>query len=138
MTYAPPLFAFGFTSWGMLPWLAAAAVPILIHLWSRRRYREMYWAAMEYLLAAIRRSRRRLQIEQLLLLIVRTLVIALVVLAVAEPFFERAGFAFTPGERTHRVLVIDGSFSIRLHARRADAPGAGDRRFLFDGLPADR
>ncbi len=112
MTYAPPLFAFGFTSWGMLPWLAAAAVPILIHLWSRRRYREMYWAAMEYLLAAIRRSRRRLQIEQLLLLIVRTLVIALVVLAVAEPFFERAGFAFTPGERTHRVLVIDGSFSM--------------------------
>ena len=43
----------------MLAWLAAAAVPILIHLWSRRRYREMYWAAMEYLLAAVRRSRRR-------------------------------------------------------------------------------
>jgi len=112
MTHVPTLFAFGFTSWGMLPWLAAAAVPILIHLWSRRRYREMYWAAMEYLLAAIRRSRRRLQIEQLLLLIVRTMVIVLMVLAVAEPYFERAGFAFTPGERTHRVLVIDGSFSM--------------------------
>ncbi len=107
-----PLFAFDFTSWGMLFWLAAGVVPLLIHLWTRRRYREMYWAAMEYLLAAIRRSRRRLQLEQLLLLILRTLVIVLVVLAVAEPFFEGSGFAFTPGEQTHRVLVIDGSYSM--------------------------
>jgi hypothetical protein len=96
----------------MLFWLAAGVVPLLVHLWTRRRYREMYWAAMEYLLAAIRRSRRRLQLEQLLLLILRTLVIVLIVLAVAEPFFERSGFAFTPGERTHRVLVIDGSYSM--------------------------
>ncbi len=107
-----PLLAFGFTSWAMLPWLVAAGVPIVIHLWSRRRYREMYWAAMEYLLAAVRRSRRRFQLEQLLLLLVRTLVIVLIVLAVAEPYFERAGMAFTPGERTHRVLVIDGSYSM--------------------------
>ena len=42
----------------MLGWLAAAAAPILIHLWSRRRYREMSWAAMEYLLAAARRQTR--------------------------------------------------------------------------------
>ena len=52
----------------MLGWLAAAAAPILIHLWSRRRYREMSWAAMEYLLAALRQSRRRLRFEQWLLL----------------------------------------------------------------------
>jgi len=107
-----PTFAFGFASWGMLFWLVAGGVPLLIHLWSRRRYREVYWAAMEYLLAAIRRSRRRLQIEQLLLLLVRTLVIVLVVLAVAEPYFEHVGLGFVPGQRTHRVLVIDGSFSM--------------------------
>ncbi|MFH1267758.1 MAG: BatA domain-containing protein, partial [Planctomycetota bacterium] len=112
MSSIPPIFAFGFATWGMLPWLAAAAAPILIHLWSRRRYRQMDWAAMEYLLSAIRRNRRRLQIEQLLLLLLRTLAIVLVVLAVAEPYFERAGLAFTPGERTHRVIVIDGSYSM--------------------------
>ena len=112
MLPTPPIFAFDFASPGMLFGLVAAGVPLLIHLWSRRRYREMYWAAMEYLLAAIRRSRRRLQIEQLLLLILRTLLVVLVVLAVAEPYFERAGLALTPGERTHRVLVIDGSYSM--------------------------
>jgi hypothetical protein len=67
---------------------------------------------VEYLLAAMKSARRRMQFEQLLLLIVRVLIIVLVVTAVAEPFFERGGFAFVAGERTHRVLVIDGSYSM--------------------------
>ncbi|MEA3368638.1 MAG: BatA domain-containing protein, partial [Planctomycetota bacterium] len=97
----------------MLGWLAAAAVPVLIHLWSRRRYREMSWAAMEYLLAAVRQSRRRLRVEHWLLLLIRTLVVVLAVLAVAEPYTATSGFSFAPGgDRTHRVLVIDGSFSM--------------------------
>ncbi len=96
----------------MLGWLAAAAAPILIHLWSRRKYREMQFAAMEYLLAAVRRQTRRLLFEQWLLLAVRTLLVVLVVLAVAEPYIERAGAALTPGGRVHRLLVFDGSYSM--------------------------
>ena len=106
------LLAFGFTTPWMLGWLAAASVPLVIHLLSRRRYRELEWAAMEYLLAALRASRRRMRLEQWLLLFVRTLIVVLVVLAVAEPFFERVGLAYAPGERTHRVMVIDGSYSM--------------------------
>src|SRR5512140_2348272 len=107
-----PLVAFAFGSLPMLAWLAAAAAPILIHLWSRRRYREMTWAAMEYLLRALQASRRRMRLEQLVLLIVRTLVVLLVVLAVAEPLWESAVFVSARGERTHRLLVLDGSFSM--------------------------
>jgi len=109
---ALPILAFELLSPAMLGWLAAAAAPILIHLWSRRRYREMSWAAMEYLLAALRRSRRRINLEQLLLLLVRVFLIVLLVLAVAEPVLRTGGFASAPGERTHRVIVIDGSFSM--------------------------
>jgi len=104
--------AFDLASPSMLGWLAAASIPIVIHLWSRRRYREMSWAAMEYLLAALRSSRRRMRLEQWLLLAIRTLLVALIVLAVAEPMLERSGFAFVAGESTHRVLVLDGSFSM--------------------------
>jgi hypothetical protein len=107
-----PLFAFGLTSLPMLGWLAAAAAPILIHLWSRRQYREMPWAAMEYLLAAIQRHTRRLLFEQWLLLAIRTLIIVCIVLAAAQPFWESASFIFSPGGKTHRVLVLDGSFSM--------------------------
>lgn len=72
----------------------------------------MPWAAMEYLLAAMRRKTRRIQFEQLLLLLVRTLLIVLLVLAVAEPYFESMGLALGGGSRTHRMIVIDGSFSM--------------------------
>ena len=109
---SPPLIAFGFESLPMLGWLAAATAPVLIHLWSRRKYREMSWAAMEYLLAAMKRHARRLQFEQLLLLILRTLLVVLIVLAVAEPFFQRAGGGTSTAGRTHHVLVLDGSYSM--------------------------
>jgi hypothetical protein len=112
MLRVPPILAFGLTSLPMLWWLLAAAVPILIHLWSRRKYREMSFAAMEYLLAAMRRQTRRLLLEQWLLLALRTLLVVLLVLAVAEPYTERAGFAFGLGGHVHRVLVLDGSYSM--------------------------
>ncbi len=111
-THAAPLLAFGFMNLPLLGWLAAAAAPILIHLWMRRKYREAPWAAMEYLLAALRRQSRRLHFEQWLLLAVRTLLVMLVVLAVAEPYLERPLLSLAPGGRTHRVLVLDGSFSM--------------------------
>lgn len=107
-----PLLGFGFGNLLMLGWLAAAAAPILIHLWNKRRYREVSWAAIEYLLAAMRKNSRRMWIEQWLLLLVRTLVIGLLVMAVAQPFLEQMGLAFVPGERTLKVLVIDGSYSM--------------------------
>ena len=36
----------------------------------------------------------------------------LLVLAVAEPYTERSGFALSAGGHTHRVLVLDGSYSM--------------------------
>jgi hypothetical protein len=105
------LLAFGFGSLAMLGWLAAAAAPLLIHLWSRHRFREAPWAAMQFLLAAMRKNARRLQLQQWLLLAIRTLIIALVVLAVAEPYGEQllAGGSSVP---THKFLVLDGSYSM--------------------------
>ena len=104
--------AFGFGQVAMLAWLAAASAPILIHLWNRRRHREVPWAAIEFVLAALRNNSRRIRLEQWLLLAVRTLIIVCAVLAMAEPYLERAGLPFVGGERTHKVLVLDASYSM--------------------------
>jgi hypothetical protein len=106
------LFALGFTDFWMLGWLTAAAAPIIIHLWNKRKHREIEWAAMEYLLAAIRKNSRRIRIEQWLLLAIRTSIVVLAVLAVARPYFQNFAGAFAVGEPTHKVLVIDGSYSM--------------------------
>ncbi|NLE39203.1 MAG: VWA domain-containing protein [Pirellulaceae bacterium] len=113
MPTTTPLIAFGWTNPALLGWLAVAVAPLLIHLLSRRRYRRTEWAAMRFLVAAMRESRRRLRLEHLLLLLVRTLIIVLLVLAVADPYVQSSALFFTGGgERTHRVFVLDGSYSM--------------------------
>src|ERR1041384_2938324 len=113
MTGMPALFAFGFANGWMLPGLAAASIPIIIHLLNRRKFRETPWAAMQFLLAAIRKNYRRVRLEQWILLAVRTAIVILVALGMAKPFLESLGaIPVLAGQRTHRVLVLDGSMSM--------------------------
>src|SRR5436853_234392 len=97
--------------------LGLMAIPLIIHLLSRRRYRQEPWAAMAFLLAAHRRSRRRMRIEQWLLLALRTLVVGALGFAIARPALSSSALARAVGEpRFDRVLVIDDTLSMQ--ARR--------------------
>jgi von Willebrand factor type A domain/Aerotolerance regulator N-terminal len=106
----------------------AVAVPIIIHLLNRKRYVVVNWAAMRFLLAAQKKNVRRLKLEQWLLLATRTLLVLLIVLAMAavmpwiEPVWQRLfpGHALSaPSQgRTHLIIVLDGSFT--MGTRRAD------------------
>ncbi len=107
----PLLWALGFANVPLLYGLAAAAIPIVIHLLNRRKVRQVTWAAMQFLLAAVRKNRRRIRIEQWLLLAIRTLIVLLVVAAMAKPFLETFG-AVIAGRKTHRVIVVDASLSM--------------------------
>ncbi|MEX2168805.1 MAG: BatA domain-containing protein [Pirellulales bacterium] len=111
MPFVPLPLAFGFTNLAMLGWLAAAAAPLIIHLWMRHTHREMPWAAIRFLQAAIRKHARRLQFQQWLLLAIRTAILALIVLAAAKPFWTNWGEG-AAGARTHRLLIFDTSFSM--------------------------
>src|ERR1051325_9613754 len=118
----------------LAPWLlgglALAAVPVIIHLLNRRRFRLVDWGPMHYLKLTLKTNRRRLRLEQWLLLAVRTLAVAALFLAVARPAVSGTGFgAWLAGRsRTSRVLVIGDSLSMdarggagrsaRIHAQR--------------------
>ena len=93
--------------------LAAAGVPILIHLLNRRRFRVRDWAAMEFVRQALRRHRRRLQIEQLILLALRCLIIALVAGALAR-FTGCGSLTLLPSADVGRttIFVLDDSVSM--------------------------
>jgi hypothetical protein len=113
MTLILPLAFFQFGSLAMLFWGLAALLPLLIHLWSRRRYREESWAAMTFLLAALRKNSRRIQIEQLLLLAVRIALMVLFALALADPLSLIGGWVGgSSSGQTHLVLVLDSSYSM--------------------------
>jgi hypothetical protein len=102
--------AFGIPA--MLLGLAAVAIPVLIHLLNRRRYEVVNWGAMHFLQISAT-TRRRILIEEILLLLLRMGLIALLVLAMAAPYAESPVLARL-GLKSNRdiVLVIDGSYSM--------------------------
>ncbi len=91
--------------------LPAAAVPVLIHILNRRRYRRVPWAAMEHLVRAERQSRRRIQWQNLLVLLLRVSAVILLVLVFARPRSARPLSALMEsGSRV--VVLLDDSASM--------------------------
>lgn len=87
--------------------LGAVSAPILIHLLNRQKYKRIRWAAMEFLLLAFKRTRRRMQIEHLIILILRCLTMLMLGMVLAQPLLG----AFVSGSRDVYVLV-DDSYSM--------------------------
>ncbi len=121
------VLAFGFATPAMLGWLALAAIPVLIHWLFRRHYREVTWAAMQFLQEAVRKQSRRTRFEQLLLLAVRVMVLVLIVLALSRPQWADASKLTKGAPPTLRVLVLDASLSM---GRAAENSALG--KTLFD------
>src|SRR5437868_8338231 len=88
---------------------ALISLPILIHLINRMRFKRIRWAAMEFLLKSQKRNRRRLIIEQLLLLALRCALVLLAVLLVSRYLFS---FAIFEPQNTLHVIVLDDSLSM--------------------------
>ena len=105
----PVILAFGFASPLLLGGLVLAGIPLLIHLLHKRKYVEVDFAAMRFLIEATRKRARRTRIEQLILLLLRTLVLALLVLALARPHFEVGGGLLSVDQPTHRIVVLETS-----------------------------
>lgn len=98
------------------PWLLfgllGVALPVIAHLLSKRKFDVVEWGAMQFLNPS-RKTRRRIRLEELLLLLVRIVAIALIALALARPWLP-SGFLLGYRSMGSRdvVLVIDGSNSM--------------------------
>lgn len=90
--------------------VAAVAIPIIIHLLLRRRRRPVKWAAMRFLLEAYQKQRRKLKLQQWLLLIARCLLVALIGVALARPLVQSALLGGDSAGRT-MYIVIDNSIA---------------------------
>lgn len=95
--------------WFLHLWFALAAAPvgaavILVHLLRPGRHKPVRWAAMQFLLAAVAESRRRLRLERWLLLLLRTSLLMLLALMLARPV--QRGLAALLGERDGSALLV--------------------------------
>src|SRR3954469_9367588 len=87
---------------------ALVSAPIIIHLINRMRFKRIRWAAMEFLLKSQKRNRRRLIIEQLILLALRCLLVLLAGFLVAR--FVQAGMS--SGQGAVHLVILDDSLSM--------------------------
>ncbi|MCO6455640.1 MAG: BatA domain-containing protein, partial [Pirellulaceae bacterium] len=101
--------------WGFL----LVLVPLLIHLINMLRHRRVKWAAMEFLLQSYKKHRKWVWLKQLLLLLARMAVIALIVGMLAQWITRGQWLDLMGSQTTHHLVLLDDSFSM------ADQSGGG-------------
>lgn len=89
--------------------LPLISAPIIIHLLNRRRRQVIAWGAMQFLMEIAPRRRRIWNLNELLLLLLRVLIVALFIFALAQPLLRISAFGIS-GPRDV-ILVIDKSMS---------------------------
>ncbi|MSR46151.1 MAG: VWA domain-containing protein [Planctomycetes bacterium] len=111
MLFTPPLLVLLHPA--MAGFAALLAIPLVIHLLNRRRYRTVPWAAMEFLLTAFKKRRKKLQVENLLLLLLRCAIPVVLALVFARPYFGPDSVLAGIGESQREVVVVlDESYSM--------------------------
>ena len=103
MTFLNPLLLFA---------LASLSVPIIIHLLHRRKFQKVVWAAMRFLKLSVEQNRRRMRMEDLILLVLRCLLLALLALALARPAILSNTTAQFGQSKVTGIIILDNSGSM--------------------------
>ncbi len=106
---------FSFLNAGVLLAATAALIPLIIHLFSKRKVKLIEFSSLKHLKSMQRRQVRRLKIRQLLLLILRMLIILIVVLAFAEP--TTTGGNIGSHASVSAVIIFDNSASMNRYVK---------------------
>jgi hypothetical protein len=101
MNFLSPAFLIG------LPLLA---VPIVIHLLSRRQQKKISWGAMRFLVQAATRKRRLWRLTDILLLALRTAAFLFFIFALARPLLPATWLGGSVPREV--ILVLDQSMSL--------------------------
>ncbi len=137
----------------LLAGLAAAAIPLVLHLLASVRAPQEYFPTLRFLKMGMEKTARRRRLEHWLLLLIRSALLAVLALAVAEPVLKSTA-GFWSDKRFAAVIIVDNSYSMgvsrggesRFDVARREASkllGGADRPtaaalMLTNSAPADR
>jgi hypothetical protein len=109
---------FTFLNSAILLALAAATIPLILHLLNRQRRKNIPFSTIRFLKLLEKQRLKRLKLYQYLLILIRTLIILFLVLAFARPTFTGQS-SISSGARTTAVIILDDG----IHMRRYDEKG---------------
>ena len=103
MTFLNPFVLFG---------LAAAAIPILLHLLNLRKLKTIDFSTLRFLKELQKTSIRKLKAQQIILLILRTLIVIFSVLAFSRPTIKSTLPSIGTHAKSSIIVVLDNSLSM--------------------------
>ncbi|MBN1918030.1 MAG: BatA domain-containing protein [Verrucomicrobia bacterium] len=115
----------GFLNPWMLIGLAAAGIPVMVHLVFRRKAKVLPFPSIVFLRELDKEVVRRRRVEQWLVMLLRIAVVVLFTLFVAKPYFSSRLFA--SGASKAVVVIFDDSYSMRVVEGRPLHDKAKDR-----------
>jgi hypothetical protein len=92
--------------------LAAASIPLVLHLLNLRRLKVIDFGTLRFLHELQQKQVRKLRLQQMLLLIIRTLLVVFAVLALARPAIKSTLPLIGATSRSSVVILIDNSGSM--------------------------
>src|SRR5581483_2814371 len=97
----------------MLAGIGGAAVPLVLHLLARARYRSIDWGAMMFLTGVdTTREQHRMRLKQWTLLLLRMAIVATLAIALARPTIEGRLSSLAGNGRATAVIILDDSASM--------------------------
>jgi hypothetical protein len=123
-------------NWLVNPWLFVAGalavlLPIVIHLLNKRKFKVVDWAAMEFLLDADKKNRRRIRLENLILLLLRCLAVFLIGMLLARPFLPTSVTAgLIDAAQFERIVLLDDSLSMQARLGNESAWDLAQKRLI--------
>lgn len=130
-----------FLNYALLAGGLAFLIPLLIHLLNKRKVVTVRWGAMHLLHEVIRQKKRKMKIEQLLLLITRVAIPIVLALCLARPVLT-ALRSLGLGSSS-LIVMLDDSFSMRAPAEKTAVAGASvadtarhDLQQITESLPS--
>ncbi len=104
MTFLNPAILFG---------LAAATIPVIIHLLNLRKLKMIEFSTLKFLKELQKNRIRRVKLKQWLLLALRVMIIIMIVTAFARPTIEGVTIGgTTSAAKTTAIFILDDTFSM--------------------------
>ena len=112
-----------------------ASIPLILHLLNRERARRLIFSTVRFIQMSHQTNVRRHKLKRLLLLLMRILMLALLGLAFARPFFADAPeFTQKTGGKRNVVIILDTSYSMQYEGVLENAKKEAVK--ILDGLDA--
>ncbi len=112
-----------------------ASIPLILHLLNRERARRLIFSTVRFIQMSHQTNVRRHKLKRLLLLLMRILILALLGLAFARPFFaDSPVFTQKTGGKRNAVIILDTSYSMQYEGVFEDAKKEAVK--ILDGLDA--